>query len=56
MMGPMASDSVQVAERISRTAEDVYAYVAQPTHIADWNNLLLLSHQTLDTPLLSHTR
>jgi hypothetical protein len=32
----MASDSVQVAERISRTAEDVYAYVAQPTHIADW--------------------
>ena len=32
----MVSDSVQVAERISRTAEDVYAYVAQPTHIADW--------------------
>src|SRR4051794_15867303 len=34
--GDMTSDSVQVAERIERTAADVYAYVAQPTHIADW--------------------
>src|SRR5260370_32910049 len=31
-------------------------FFAWRTHIADWNNLLLLSHQTLDTPLLSHTR
>src|SRR5690349_12065773 len=36
MMGRMASDSVQVAERIDRAAEDVYAYVAQPAHIAEW--------------------
>jgi hypothetical protein len=34
--GRMASDSVQVAERIERAAADVYAYVAHPAHIADW--------------------
>ncbi|WP_030440368.1 SRPBCC family protein [Actinoplanes subtropicus] len=32
----MASDSVQVAERIQRAAADVYDYVARPDHIADW--------------------
>jgi len=32
----MASDSVQVAERIGRAAADVYDYVAHPPHIAEW--------------------
>jgi uncharacterized protein YndB with AHSA1/START domain len=32
----MPSDSLQVAERIDRPAADVYAYVADPAHIAVW--------------------
>jgi len=32
----MSSDSRQVAERIQRPAAEVYAYVAQPTTIAEW--------------------
>jgi hypothetical protein len=32
----MPSDSEQMAERINRSAADVYAYVAHPPHIAAW--------------------
>jgi hypothetical protein len=32
----MPSDSIQVAERINRSAADVHAYVADPAHIAIW--------------------
>jgi uncharacterized protein YndB with AHSA1/START domain len=32
----MPSDSVQVAERIGRPADDVYAYVSDPANIPEW--------------------
>jgi hypothetical protein len=32
----MPSDSLHVAERIDRPADAVYAYVADPAHIAEW--------------------
>jgi uncharacterized protein YndB with AHSA1/START domain len=32
----VTTDSAYVAERIDRPAADVYAYVADPTHIAEW--------------------
>src|SRR3954464_3930602 len=36
MMPGMPSDSLQVAERIDRPADAVYAYVADPAHITHW--------------------
>lgn len=35
-MRPMTTDTAHLGERISRPADEVYAYVADPAHLAAW--------------------